>query len=65
MDFCFFFMVVDEKWSREKQVVICYFIDGYGSFFDQVLLLDIFWVVLLGGKNSDGFFFGEVVWLRF
>ncbi|AGF53582.1 sll7028 (plasmid) [Synechocystis sp. PCC 6803] len=63
-DFRPFFTAVDEKWSREKQAVICYLTDGYGSFPDQAPPLDTLWVVSPGGKNSDGFPFGEVVRLR-
>jgi predicted metal-dependent peptidase len=59
-----FFTAVDEKWSREKQAVICYLTDGYGSFPDQAPLLDTLWVVSPGGMNSDGFPFGEMVRLR-
>jgi predicted metal-dependent peptidase len=60
-DFRPFFTYLDKHADRHTTTVAIYLTDGYGDFPEATPAISTLWVVTPGGKDVDGFPFGEVV----
>jgi predicted metal-dependent peptidase len=60
-DFRPFFDYLEQHADRHTTAVAIYLTDGYGDFPKQPPAIPTLWVVTPGGKDVDGFPFGEVI----
>jgi predicted metal-dependent peptidase len=60
-DFRPFFNYLEQHSDRHTTAVAIYLTDGYGNFPRETPAISTLWVVTPGGKEVDGFPFGEVI----
>jgi predicted metal-dependent peptidase len=60
-DFRPFFDYLEQHADRHTTAVAIYLTDGYGNFPRETPAISTLWVVTPGGKEVDGFPFGEVI----